>query len=137
MTYIPHTQADVEAMLKTIGVKRIEDLFGVVPGSAQFPDLNLPDGYSQMETGWIVDELAGANIGAGAIATFLGAGAYNHYIPSVVNHILLRGEFMTAYTPYQPEVSQGTLQAIFEYQSMICQLTGMEVSNASHYDGAG
>ncbi len=136
MTYIPHTQADVEAMLKTIGVKRIEDLFDVVPGSARFPDLNLPDGYSQMETGWIVDELANANIGVGAIATFLGAGAYNHYIPSVVNHIILRGEFLTAYTPYQPEVSQGTLQAIFEYQSMICQLTGMEVSNASHYDGA-
>jgi glycine dehydrogenase subunit 1 len=136
MTYIPHTQADVEAMLKTVGVKRIEDLFDVVPDSARFPELSLPDGYSQMETGWIVDELASVNIGAGTMATFLGAGAYNHYIPSVVNHIILRGEFLTAYTPYQPEVSQGTLQAIFEYQSMICQLTGMEVSNASHYDGA-
>ncbi len=136
MTYLPHTEADVEAMLKAVGVKSIEDLFRDVPQKHRFPELNLPGGISQMETAWILEELAEANFPGGKTAIFLGAGAYNHYSPPVVNHILLRGEFYTAYTPYQPEVSQGTLQAIYEYQSMICALTGMEAANASHYDGA-
>jgi len=136
MTYIPHTDADREAMLKAIGVASLDDLFDAVPADLRFPTLDLPAGLSEMETAWELGGLASANAAANDFAMFLGAGAYNHFIPSVVNHILLRGEFYTAYTPYQPELSQGTLQAIFEYQSMMCALTGMEAANASHYDGA-
>lgn len=136
MTYIPHTDADREAMLKIIGVSSLDDLFDAVPAENRFPPLDLPAGLSEMETAWEVGGLASANVAASDYAIFLGAGAYNHFIPSVINHILLRGEFYTAYTPYQPELSQGTLQAIFEYQSMMVALTGMEVANASHYDGA-
>ncbi len=136
MTYIPHTDADREAMLKAIGVASLDDLFDAVPADLRFPTLDLPAGLSEMETAWELGGLASANAAANDFAIFLGAGAYNHFIPSVVNHILLRGEFYTAYTPYQPELSQGTLQAIFEYQSMMCALTGMEAANASHYDGA-
>ncbi len=136
MSYLPHTEADVEAMLKTIGIKSVEDLFQDVPGEARFPKLDLPEGLSPMEVAWLIEDMSSENLPGGKTAIFLGAGAYNHYSPPVVNHVILRGEFLTAYTPYQPEVSQGTLQAIYEYQSMICALTGMEVSNASHYDGA-
>ncbi len=136
MAYIPHTDADREAMLDAIGIPTLDHLFDAVPEAHRFPTLNLPSKMSEMETLWELQALASANASAADSALFLGAGAYNHYIPSVVNHILLRGEFYTAYTPYQPEVSQGTLQAIFEWQSMITQLTGMEAANASHYDGA-
>lgn len=136
MAYIPHTEADRAAMLQAIGVDGIEHLFDFVPETHGFPELKLPAPMSEMETLWELQALAEANVAANAHPIFLGAGAYNHYVPSVVNHILLRGEFYTAYTPYQPELSQGTLQAIFEYQSMICTLTGMEAANASHYDGA-
>src|SRR5258707_2046835 len=136
MAYIPHTDADREAMLAAIGVDSLDHLFDSVPELHRFPSLDLPSKQSEMETLWEMQALANANAAASDCAMFLGAGAYNHYIPSVVNHILLRGEFYTAYTPYQPEVSQGTLQAIFEYQSMIAVLTGMEAANASHYDGA-
>lgn len=136
MTYLPHTEADVQAMLEAVGVERVADLFVDVPEAVRFPALNLPDGLSQMETAWLLESMSGDNYPGGKTAMFLGAGTYNHYIPPVVGHIISRGEFLTAYTPYQPEVSQGTLQAVFEYQSMMAQLTGMEVSNASHYDGA-
>ena len=136
MTYIPHTDADREAMLNAIGVQSFDDLFDAVPAEVRFPALSLPDGLSEMDVARELSGLAGANVSASEYAIFLGAGAYNHFIPSVVNHILLRGEFYTAYTPYQPEMSQGTLQAIYEYQSMMCALTGMEAANASHYDGA-
>ncbi|HEC22918.1 MAG TPA: aminomethyl-transferring glycine dehydrogenase subunit GcvPA [Chloroflexi bacterium] len=136
MSYLPHTDADIKAMLEAIGLERIEDLFHDVPENVRFPELDLPEGISQMETAWKLEEMSNANLPGSHTAIFLGAGAYNHYIPSVVHHVISRGEFLTAYTPYQPEVSQGTLQAMFEYQSMICALTGMEVSNASHYDGA-
>jgi glycine dehydrogenase subunit 1 len=136
MTYIPHTDADRAAMLAAIGVDSLDDLFDAVPADQRFPDLAIPKGASEMEVGWELGGLAQANVHAGDYAIFLGAGAYNHFSPSVVNHMLLRGEFYTAYTPYQPELSQGTLQAIFEYQSMMCMLTGMEAANASHYDGA-
>ena len=136
MSYLPHTSDDIQAMLGVIGVKDLEALFAAVPETFRFPDLDLPDGLSQMETAQNIERLSETNFPAGKTIMFLGAGAYNHYIPSVVNHIILRGEFLTAYTPYQPEISQGTLQAIFEYQSMICALTAMEVANASHYDGA-
>jgi len=134
--YLPHTEADREEMLRTIGAKSVADIFPDVPEEHRFPDLNLPDGLSQMEVYQELATLAAKNAPAAGFASFLGAGSYHHYSPSVVNHTILRGEFLTAYTPYQPEVSQGTLQAIYEYQSMICALTGMDVSNASHYDGA-
>jgi len=137
MTYIPISPKERDAMLETIGVKSLDDLFDAVPAKHRFPNLNLPPALTEMEA---MDELSGLaqaneNVRQDLIS-FLGAGMYNHYIPSVVDHILRRGEFYTAYTPYQPEISQGTLQAIFEYQSLMTALTGMDVSNASHYDGA-
>jgi glycine dehydrogenase subunit 1 len=136
MTYIPHTAANREEMLQAIGVKSLEELFPAVPDKVKFPELRLPPALSEMETFWEMQGLSEANADVNHYACFLGAGAYNHYVPHTVDYVLRRGEFYTAYTPYQPEVSQGTLQAMFEYQSMICQLTGMDVSNASHYDGA-
>ncbi len=114
----------------------MEDLFQHLPEEGKFPDLNLPEGLSEME---VLDELSyisSVNETPQEMTSFLGAGAYNHYIPAGVDNILRRGEFLTAYTPYQPEIAQGTLQAIFEYQSLIAALTGMDVANASHYDGA-
>jgi len=134
--YLPTTDADRARMLATIGAKSVGDLFGDVPPQALYPDIKLPPPLSEVEIKAELAALAQKNADLNDYACFLGAGAYRHYIPSVVNAIISRGEFYTAYTPYQPEISQGTLQAIFEYQSMICQLTGMEVANASHYDGA-
>ncbi len=137
MTYIPISPKERDAMLGTIGVKSLDDLFDAIPAKHRFPKLDLPAALTEMEA---MDELSGLaqaneNVRSDLIS-FLGAGMYNHYIPSVVDHMLRRGEFYTAYTPYQPEISQGTLQAIFEYQSLMAALTGMELSNASHYDGA-
>jgi len=134
--YIPNTEADRQRMLKTIGVKSVDDLFYDVPAGHRYPKLDLPPALSEMEVRAELQALADRNADLGHYACFLGAGAYHHYIPSTVNVVLSRGEFYTAYTPYQPEVSQGTLQTIFEYQSMICLLTDMDVANASHYDGA-
>ena len=134
--FIPHTDSEREAMLRTIGANNIEDLFKDVPESVRFPKLDLPPSFTEMEAMADAQELAGANESAHDLICFLGAGAYNHYIPAAVGTIISRGEFSTAYTPYQPEVSQGTLQAIFEFQSLVAALTGMEVANASHYDGA-
>jgi len=134
--YIPHTEVERQQMLAAIGVTTIEDLFEAVPASHRFPKLNLPAPLSEMEIIQEMQHLAEANEHSGDYALFRGAGAYHHFVPSVVNHMLLRGEFYTAYTPYQPEVSQGTLQAVYEYQSMMCALTGMDAANASHYDGA-
>lgn len=136
MGYIPHTEVERQQMLAATGVTTIEDLFEAVPASHRFPKLRLPEPMSEMEVAREMLALAESNEHAQDFALFRGAGAYHHFIPSVVNHTLLRGEFFTAYTPYQPEVSQGTLQAIFEYQSMMCALTGMDAANASHYDGA-
>jgi glycine dehydrogenase subunit 1 len=136
MAYIPHTDKERRAMLAAIGVGRMEDLYEAVPAEVRFPDLDLPEGVSELEIMQELQDLSEANLDTRHFASFLGAGAYNHFIPSAVDAVLRRGEFYTAYTPYQPEISQGTLQAIFEYQSLICNLTGMEVSNASHYDGA-
>lgn len=136
MTFIPHTDADREAMLRTIKVERLEDLFQDVPAAKRFSKLDLPPAATEMEILLELQDLAWANHTARELICFLGAGAYNHYTPSAVDAILRRGEFYTAYTPYQPEISQGTLQAIFEYQSLIAGLTGMDVCNASHYDGA-
>jgi glycine dehydrogenase subunit 1 len=136
MSYIPHTEIERQQMLAQIGVTTIEDLFDAVPASHRFPKINIPPALSEMEIAAEMQALAEANEHAGDFALFRGAGAYHHFIPSVVNHILLRGEFYTAYTPYQPEMSQGTLQATYEYQSMMTALTGMDAANASHYDGA-
>jgi glycine dehydrogenase subunit 1 len=137
MTYIPISPNERDAMLNTVGVKSLDDLFDAVPKKHRFPELDLPPALTEMEAASLLNEMATTNENVrDHLVCFLGAGAYNHYIPSVVDHMLRRGEFYTAYTPYQPEISQGTLQAIFEYQSLMTHLTGMEVSNASHYDGA-
>jgi len=136
MAYIPHTDEDRRTMLATIGLERMDDLYDAIPPDVRFPDLNLPDPISEMEIIGELRALSEANLEVQHVSCFLGAGAYNHFIPSVVDHTIRRNEFYTAYTPYQPEISQGTLQAIYEYQSLVCNLTGMEVSNASHYDGA-
>src|SRR5258708_6691484 len=136
MAYIPHTDADRAAMLAAIGVDSLDHLFEAVSAEHPLPTLALPQPFSEMETRWELEALASANAASNECAIFLGAGAYNHYIPSVINHILLRSEFYTSYTPYQPEMAQGTLQAIYEWQSMLCALTGMDAANASHYDGA-
>ena len=136
MSYIPHTEAETSEMLAAIGAESIDELFDAVPAAHRFPSLDLPPPMSEMEVAAEMLAISEVNDHAQDYALFRGAGAYHHFIPSVVNHILLRGEFYTAYTPYQPEVSQGTLQATYEYQSMMCALTGMDAANASHYDGA-
>jgi len=123
-------------MLQVVGVKSLDQLFDAVPKHKRFPALDLPPALTEMEAIAEMQDLASANESTRELVCFLGAGAYNHYIPAAVDAILRRGEFLTAYTPYQPEVSQGTLRAIFDYQSLITSLTGMDVSNASHYDGA-
>ena len=136
MPFVANSDADRAEMLKVIGVKSVDDLFADIPAARRFPKLDLPEPLSELEVLREVESLAARNVTASTCAWFLGAGAYNHFIPAVVPALASRGEFLTAYTPYQPEVSQGTLQAIFEYQSMAAELLGMEVVNASHYDGA-
>jgi len=136
MTYVPHTQAERADMLAAVGAGRIDDLFGDVPDAVRFPKLALPPPCSEIEIEREMRALAGRNFSPDPSSCFLGAGTYHHYRPATVDYVLQRGELYTAYTPYQPEVSQGVLQALFEYQSMMCRLTGLEVSNASHYDGA-
>ncbi len=136
MTFVPHTDADRAAMLDAIGVSSLEALLEDIPEALRLPELDLPPARSEPEVERALGELA---VGVGCTAQrpgFLGAGTYRHYVPATVDSILRRGEFFTAYTPYQPEISQGFLQATFEYQSMICALTAMDVSTASHYDGA-
>ncbi len=134
--FIPNTETERNEMLQKIGLSSVEDLFSDVPKKFRYPDLNLPEAVSELEALQNLQDLATANESTEDLLCFLGAGAYNHYVPASVDAIITRGEFLTAYTPYQPEVSQGTLQAIFEYQSLMASLTGMDVSNASHYDGA-
>lgn len=134
MNYTPHTERDIQHMLNAIGVASTDDLFAPVPESLRLNALNLPPGISEMEAMAFMQSLT--DCGSETSLSFLGGGAYDHFSPSVVDAIISRGEFFTAYTPYQPEVSQGTLRAIFEFQSMICELTNMEVANASMYDGA-
>ena len=133
--YIPNTPQQQADMLREMG-QSMEDLFACA-GSVQLKrSLNLPKPLSELETIRHMREMAGRNVNTDDCVCFLGAGAYDHFIPAVIGHLLKRQEFYTAYTPYQPEISQGTLQAIFEYQTMICALTGMDVANASMYDGA-
>jgi glycine dehydrogenase subunit 1 len=133
MAYIPHTADDVARMLEVIGAASIEDLFDEIPAELRAGALDLPGPLSEMEIGRLLSERAAID---GRPLNFIGAGAYEHHIPAPVWAIATRGEFYSAYTPYQAEASQGTLQLIYEYQSMMCALTGMEVSNASLYDGA-
>jgi len=135
--YIPNTDDDRRAMLGAIGVASIDELFADIPTEFRIDGLGLPPALAELDLTREMTAEASRNIVAGnGVATFLGAGAYRHYIPSTVSHIVGRSEFYTAYTPYQPEISQGTLQTMFELQSMICELTGMDVANAGMYDGA-
>ncbi|MCS6843888.1 MAG: aminomethyl-transferring glycine dehydrogenase subunit GcvPA [Caldilineales bacterium] len=136
MPFIANTDAERQAMLATIGVERIEDLFHDIPEPYRYVPFDLPEPLSEVEVLRELSALSQENDTLDDLTSFLGAGAYRHFIPSVVDFLAGRSEFYTAYTPYQPEASQGTLQAIFEYQTMIAALTGMEAANASHYDGA-
>ncbi len=137
MPYIPNTPEDQRAMLDTIGVSTIDELFAMVPAELRLNRLlDLPPALGELALTEHMTGLARRNVPAGGTACFLGGGSYDHFIPAVVDFVAARSEFYTAYTPYQPEASQGTLQAIFEYQTLVTQLTGMDVSNASMYDGA-
>lgn len=137
MSYIPHTEKDIQEMLDVIGASSVEELFKPIQDNLRLKKpLNLPAPLAEQDLFQELLSISKKNATVDEYISFLGAGAYNHYTPSIVNHLILRSEFYTAYTPYQPEISQGTLQAIFEYQTLICQLSGMEVANASMYDGA-
>lgn len=134
MTYSPHTDADRAAMLAAIGVSSVDELFDDIPSSVRAAGWDMPPPLAEQEVRAELARLAGRN--RIPEVSFLGAGVYRHLVPAVVSEVIGRPEFATAYTPYQPEVSQGTLQSIYEFQSLICELTGMEVATASHYDGA-
>ncbi len=137
MRFAPHTDDDVRGMLDALGLDSLERLFDQIPASVRLDrPLDLPEGRSEMEVVEDLRRMAGRNRGADDLVCFAGGGAYDHYVPAVVWALAGRSEFATSYTPYQPELSQGVLGVLFEYQSMICELTGMEVSNASLYDGA-
>ena len=136
LPYLPNTDADRNAMLQEIGVGSVDELFQDIPGQFCNVKFELPPPLSELELKTALRQLSNLNANQDDYACFLGAGYYRHFIPSVVGHITSRSEFYTAYTPYQAEVSQGTLQTIYEYQSLVCQLTGMEVSNAGMYDGS-
>ena len=134
--YSPNTDADRRAMLDSIGVDAVVELFDDIPAHLRNPVLDLPSPLSEFELRRDVEAMAAENATPGDYACFLGAGSYRHYVPAIVRQLAGRSEFMTAYTPYQPEVSQGTLQAHYEFQSLVCQLTGMDVANAGMYDGS-
>ncbi len=137
MRYLPLTGADRKSMLETIGVGGIDDLFADVPEKVRLDDLlDLPRAQGEIEVERRLQELSGKNTAAGSVPFFVGAGAYRHHIPATVDHVIQRGEFLTSYTPYQPEIAQGTLQYLFEFQTQVAQILGMEVANASLYDGS-
>jgi glycine dehydrogenase subunit 1 len=137
MSYVPNTEHDRKEMLKKIGVESFEDLIGCIPHSVRLKEeLKLPFPLSELQLTKLLTDLSCQNKKTSQIISFLGGGAYDHFIPAAVDHIISRSEYYTTYTPYQAEVSQGTLQAIYEFQSLICELTGMDVANASMYDGA-
>jgi len=137
MRYIPNTDANCRQMLDAIGVRSVDDLFDDIPAAVRLKrPLGIPPALSEADLTKHLRALAARNADADRYSSFLGAGCYDHFSPAIIGHLISRGEFLTAYTPYQPEISQGTLQAIYEYQTLICQLTGMEVSNASMYEGA-
>ena len=134
--YTPNTDSDRRTMLDAIGVDSVDDLFSDIPAEHRNPELDLPAPTSELELRREIEAMAAENVTPGRYSSFLGGGSYRHFVPAVVRQIASRSEFMTSYTPYQPEVSQGTLQAHYEFQSMVCQLTGMEVANAGMYDGS-
>ena len=137
MRYLSLTTADRQAMLAAIGVSSIDGLFADVPQAARLDGLlDLPKAQGELEVERAFGAMAAKNLAAGAVPSFVGAGVYRHHVPAAVDHLIQRGEFLTSYTPYQPEVSQGTLQMLFEFQTQIALLTGMDVANASMYDGA-
>ena len=134
--YSPHTEADRREMLRAVAVSSVGELFEDIPPQHRDPVLNIPDPTPELDLSRDLEAMAAENLAPGDFACFLGAGTYRHYIPAVVRHIAGRAEYMTCYTPYQPEVAQGTLQTTYEFQSLVCQLTGMEVANAGMYEGA-
>lgn len=136
MSFSPHTSDDRGEMLRAVGAENPADLVAPVPSAARFPELLLPDRLTEMEAADHLFGLAGRSESVSPSRSFLGAGAYPHFVPATVDQIVSRGEFSTAYTPYQPEVAQGTLQTIYEFQTMVAELLGMEIANASMYDGA-
>ena len=137
MRYLPHTQEDVKQMLQVVGAKDLDGLFASIPDNCRRKKaMNLPEPLTEWELNRHMDQLAASMGAASSHKVFMGAGSYHHYIPEITRQLLLRGEFFTAYTPYQPEISQGTLQTIYEYQTLVCRLLGMDVANASMYDGA-
>lgn len=135
MRYLPHTKEDIESMLKVAGAKSLDSLFDSIPDHLKTKEgINLPESLSEWELNSHMEELASQNIACKDYKCFIGAGSYDHYIPAILPYLISRSEFMTAYTPYQPEVSQGTLQGIYEFQTMITELLGMDIATASHYD---
>src|SRR5919204_5945729 len=137
MRYLPLTNEDRADMLARIGANSIDALFADIPESKLLKqELDLPRGKTEMEVERLLTGLAAKNVAAGAVPFFVGAGAYKHHVPATVDHLIQRSEFLTSYTPYQPEIAQGTLQYLFEFQTQVAMLTGMEVANASMYDGS-
>ena len=136
MDYVPHSEADISSILKEMNIGDIEDLYSSVPEKIKIKSRRLERGLSEFELKALIRKKAEKNLAVTEIKSFIGGGAFEHFIPAVVDHIAMKPEFYTAYTPYQPEASQGALQVIYEYQSLICELTGMDASNASLYDGA-
>ncbi|HEV8680385.1 MAG TPA: glycine dehydrogenase, partial [Stellaceae bacterium] len=137
MRYLPLTDADRREMLATIGVPLIDALFAdVPPGARRDGLLDLPRAMGELEVERRLGAMAAKNTAAGSVPFFLGGGVYRHHVPAAVDHLIQRGEFLTSYTPYQPELAQGTLQYLFEFQTQVALLTAMEVANASMYDGA-
>ncbi|MCI5046853.1 MAG: aminomethyl-transferring glycine dehydrogenase subunit GcvPA [Aquisalinus sp.] len=136
MRYLPLNEIDRAQMREVIGVTDIDELFADVPGKTLNPSLDLPDHQGELQVETILGEMAAKNRAAGAGPFFVGAGAYKHHVPATVDHIIQRSEFLTSYTPYQPEIAQGTLQYLFEFQTQVAALTGMDVANASMYDGS-
>src|SRR6267143_5072966 len=137
MRYLPLTDRDRTDMLAAIGVDSIDALFADVPQQARLPGLvELPKAMGEIEVERALSSMASRNLTAGSVPFFIGGGAYRHHVPAAVDHLIQRGEFLTSYTPYQPEISQGTLQYLFEFQTQVGLLPGMEVANASLYDGA-
>ena len=137
MRYLPHSDIDRETMLTRIGVGAIDDLFVDVPKDKRLDrPLALPAAKSEIEVERLLGRMAARNVAAASVPFFVGAGAYRHHVPASVDHLIQRSEFLTSYTPYQPEVSQGTLQYLFEFQTQVANLTAMEVANASMYDGS-
>ena len=137
MRYLPHTKRERELMMAKIGIKNIDELFDKIPKTALSSFANtLPAHTGELEVPHHLQNLANLNLAASDAPSFLGGGAYRHHIPATVDSLIQRGEFLTSYTPYQPEISQGTLQAVFEFQTQVALLTGMELANASMYDGS-